>query len=75
MKKVYMSESVGPRSRGKLLGKWRDRAKEYIREMLPDREDWIKQGGSVWVGRGGGFSAVPSSSGTFPEGVRCQSYR
>ncbi len=27
VKKVYMSESVGPNSRGRPLGRWRDRVK------------------------------------------------
>ena len=28
----YMSESVGPNSRGRLSGRWRDRVKEYMCE-------------------------------------------
>ncbi len=54
VKKVYVSESVGLNSRRRLLGRWRDRVKEYIcerdatrrgvldearREFL-DRERW-----------------------------------
>ncbi len=54
MKKVYVSESVDPNSRGRTLGRWRDRVKEYMckrgatrrggpdqarRECL-DRERW-----------------------------------
>ncbi len=30
VKKVYMSESVGPNSRGRPAGRWRDRVKEYM---------------------------------------------
>ncbi len=30
MKKVYVSESVGPNSGGRLPGTWRDRIKEYM---------------------------------------------
>ncbi len=30
VKKVHMSESVGPNSRGRPLGRWRDRVKEYM---------------------------------------------
>ncbi len=32
VKKVYMSESVGANSRGRPLGRWRDRVKEYMCE-------------------------------------------
>ncbi len=32
MKKVYVSSSVGPNSRGRPLGRWRDRVKEYMCE-------------------------------------------
>ncbi len=32
VKKVYVSESVGPGSRGRSLGRWRDRGKEYMCE-------------------------------------------
>ncbi len=77
MKKVCMSESVGPSSRGRPPGKWRDRVKEYTceREVIPEGEGWLKQGGSVWTGRGGDFSAVATPCGTFPRGVRCQTFR
>ncbi len=58
--KVYVSEGVGPSSRGRPPGRWRDRVKEYVcvREVLPEGEGWMNQGGSVWTGRGGGFSAM-----------------
>ncbi len=32
VKKVYMSESVGPNSRGRPLVRWMDRMKEYMCE-------------------------------------------
>ncbi len=32
VKKVHVSESVGPSSRGRPPGRWRDRVKEYMRE-------------------------------------------
>ncbi len=32
VKRVYVSESVGPNSRGRLLGRWKDREKEYMSE-------------------------------------------
>ncbi len=30
VKKVYMSESVGPNSRGRPLGRWRDRVRVHV---------------------------------------------
>ncbi len=30
--KVYVSETVGPNSRGRLVGRWKDRVKEYMCE-------------------------------------------
>ncbi len=32
MKKEYVSEIVGPNSRGRPLGRWEDRVKEYMCE-------------------------------------------
>ncbi len=32
VKKVYMSESVGPTNRGRPPGRWRERVKEYMCE-------------------------------------------
>ncbi len=34
LKKVYVSESVGPSSRGKPSGRCKDRVKEYMSEVL-----------------------------------------
>ncbi len=39
-----------------------------MREVLPEEEGWIKQGGSVWTGRGGDFSAVNTTLGDVPGG-------
>ncbi len=59
VKKVYMNESVGPSNRGQPPGRWKDRLKDYIvREVLPEGEGWMEQGGSVWRVRGGGFSTM-----------------
>ncbi len=64
VKKVYMSESVGPNSKGTIPGRWRDRVKEYMCERgAARRGGWIKQGGSDWTGRGGDFSAIATSLG------------
>ncbi len=43
VKKVYMNESVGPNSRGKLLGRWRDRLKEYMCERGATRGAGLDQ--------------------------------
>ncbi len=37
-------------------------------EVIPEEEGWIKQGGSVWIGRGGDFSAVVTPLGDIPGG-------
>ncbi len=69
VKKVYVCESVGPSSKGRPPGKWRDRVKEYMCERGAVRgERWIKQGGSVWTGRGGNFSAVATPLGNVAGG-------
>ena len=39
-----------------------------MKEMVIDGEDWKKQGGSVWIGRGGGSSAVAIPLGNVPGG-------
>ncbi len=43
VKKVYMSESVGPSSRGKSRGGWRDRVKEYMCERGAARGERLDQ--------------------------------
>ncbi len=62
VKKVYMSESVDPNSRERPLVRYRDRVKEYMCERDATRGwgggGWIKQEGSVWIGRDGDFFAV-----------------
>ncbi len=70
VKKVYTSESVGPNSRGRPPGRWKDRVKEYMCERGATRggDGWIKQGGSVWTGRGRDFSAVATTLGDTPGG-------
>ncbi len=44
VKKVYMSESVGPNSRGRPLVRWRDRVKEYMCERGATRGGGLDQG-------------------------------
>ncbi len=43
VKKVYMSESVGPDSRGRTVGGWRDRVKEYMCERGATRGGELDQ--------------------------------
>ncbi len=43
VKKVHMSESVGPNSRGRPPVRWRDRAKEYICERGATRGGRLDQ--------------------------------
>ena len=63
VKKVYVSESVGPNSRGRPPGRWRDKVKEYTTKVLPEAR-------SVWTGRGGSFSAVATPLDGVPEGSK-----
>ncbi len=37
VKKMYVSESVGSNSRGRPLGRWKDRVKEYMCE-----KEWVQ---------------------------------
>ncbi len=37
VKKVYVSEVVGPNSRGRSLGRWKDMVKEYMCERCYDK--------------------------------------
>ncbi len=43
VKKVYMSESVGPSSRGRPPGRWRDRVKEHMYERGATRGGGLGQ--------------------------------
>ncbi len=60
VKKVYVNESVGPDSRGRPLGRWRDRVKGYMFERGATRGEGLDQARRecFWVGRGGGFSTM-----------------
>ena len=40
----------------------------YVREALLEGEGWNKQGGSVWIGKSGGFSAAATPLGDVPGG-------
>ncbi len=64
MKKVHASENVSPNSRGRPLGRWKEREKEYMCE----REAYIRQEISVCIGIGGGSSALATHLGNIPRG-------
>ncbi len=51
VKKVYMSESVGPKSRGRPPGRWRDRVKEYVCERGATRGRRLDQAEREWLGK------------------------
>ncbi len=51
VKKVYMSESVCPSSRGRLPGRWRDRVKEYICERGATIRGRLDQAGEECLDR------------------------
>ncbi len=57
VKKVYLSSIEGSSRRGRLLGRWKDRVKEYLRERGVRGNELSGQGVSVWIGRDGGPSA------------------
>ncbi len=76
MKKVYMSESVGANGRGRPLGRWMDKVKEYMFERCYQRgragssKEFVFGQGEVEI-----FLPWPPSWATLLEGVRHQSYK
>ncbi len=76
VKKVYMSESMGPNNRGRPPVRWRDRVKEYIRERGATRGGGLDQAKRECMDRKRWrlFCLWPPW-GTFPEGARHQSCR
>ena len=60
MKRVHVSEIKGPKWRGRPVAKWKNTVKEYtcMKEVLIEMEGLNKQGGSIWIRRGGDSSAV-----------------
>ncbi len=76
VKKVYMSESVGSNSRGRLLGRWRDRVKEYLCERCYQRgKTGSSKEGVFGQGEVKTFLLWLPLWATFPERVRHQNYR
>ncbi len=69
VKKVHMSESVDPNSRGRPLGWWRDRVKEYMCERGATRGGGLDQARRECLDRERWrFSAVATPLGNIPRG-------
>ena len=68
--KVYVNETVGSNSKGRPLGRWKDREKEDMCERNAiKREDGLnKQGRNVWIGSDGGSAAVATLLGEVSKG-------
>ncbi len=76
VKKVYMSESVSPNSRGRPPGRWKDRANKYISERGATRRgklDQARRDCLDWE-RWELFYRDHPLWGRSLEGVRCQNY-
>ncbi len=56
VKKVYLSIVEGLNRRGRPLGRWEGRVKEYVSERGVRGNGWSGQGESVWIGRGGAMA-------------------
>ncbi len=75
VKKVYLSSVEGSNRRGRQLGRWEDRVKEYVSER------GVRRNGLEWARRECMDREVENRMPwlppveTFPEGVRHQSYR
>ncbi len=67
VKEIYLSDTVGPNRRGRPLGKWKDRVKEYMNGRGTARGTGGRVGlnklGSVWTGSGGSSSAMVTPLG------------
>ncbi len=74
---MYVSENVGPNSRGRPLGRWRDRVKEYMCERGAARGGRAGSSKEGVFGQGEveTFLPWPSHLGAFPVRARHQSYR
>ncbi len=61
--KIYLSSVEGPNRKGRPLGRWEDRMKEYPseRRVRGNGLEWAKR--SVWVWRGGKPSAMATPLG------------
>ncbi len=76
VKKVYVSGGVGPNSRGRSPGGWRDRVKEYMCERCYQRgRAGSSKEGVFGQGEVEAFLPWPHPWGTFLEGARCHCCR
>ncbi len=77
VKKVYVSENMGPNSRGRPLVRWRDRVKKYMCERGATRGGGLDQArrGCLDRERWTLFCCGHTLWRTFLEGARRQSYR
>ncbi len=75
VKKVYLSSVEDMNKRGRSLGRWEDRVKEFVseREVRGKGLEWAKKGSSTLIGRGGDPSPWPPPWGTLLGGARHQS--
>ena len=67
MKKVYVSETEGPRRRGRPVVRWKDRVKEYMHERVADRVEGIEQARECLDKEVEALLSWPSLLGTFSE--------
>ncbi len=71
---MYVSEIVSSNSRGRSLGRCKDRVKEYLCERGLGKR--FKQESGEWIGRVGCHYAMPTRFVDIPEGgARCLSCR
>ncbi len=76
VKRMHMSESVGPNSRGEPPVRWRDRVKGYMCERGGTRGGAGSRKEGVFGQREAEtFLPWPPPWGTFPDGAGHQSYR
>ncbi len=64
MKKLHVTEIVGPNRRGRPLMRQKGRVKEYMCERGTTRGEGLDlTWGSVWIGKDGGSFAMATSLG------------
>ncbi len=75
VKKVNLGSVEGTDRRGRLLGRWEDRVKEYViqRGVRGNGLEWTR-GECMDRERWRSVSCSHPPLGTLPEGARCESY-
>ena len=67
VKKVYVNVTEDPCRRGRPVVRW----KKYInKELFIEGDGLSKQVGSVWIERGGSYSAIPWERSWRERGIR-----